>query len=263
MWHPRWLLAEWVTLRFEARTCRESTTICTVNTEDAQELLTRYRLTNSVQAIPVGVEVREFAAREQDPQTKIVAFVGNLYWGANIDAVKYLVREIAPSVAGAHAEVRFRMIGPVDATLSAKYSTTSVEFTGNVARVADALSDVAVGVVPVFSGTGMRLKLLELLSMGIPSVTTSLGAAGLPCVDGQHVLIADDPKSFVRAINALLSDAALRKTLSQEGPKLAKKYSWEGIEDKVRKLVRDTMRTTGDPSGAELEASRRGSSTSS
>lgn len=103
------------------------------------------------------------------------------------------------------------------------------------------MTDVAVGAVPVFSGTGMRLKLLEFLSMGIPTVTTSLGAAGLPCVDGKHALIADGTEPFTAAVNKLLSDPALRAKLSKNGPELARQYAWEGIETKVCELVSDTL----------------------
>jgi glycosyltransferase involved in cell wall biosynthesis len=241
MWHPRWALEEWETRRFEAKTCRAATAICTVNQQDGQELVRRYQLNNIVRSIPIGVEPREFAIREREPNSKIIGFVGNLLWGANVDAVNWLVQEIAPKVLAAHPQVRFRVVGPGSEALREKYSGPLVEFTGHVPSVRDAMADVAVGVVPIFSGTGMRLKLLELLCMGIPSVTTSLGAAGLPCVHGEHVMVADGAAAFAEAVNALLSNAALRAKLKQKGPELAKQYAWEGIEQKVRELVRETM----------------------
>ena len=241
MWHPRWALEEWVARRFEGSTCRAATTICTVNGEDAQDYVRRYRLRNIVRVIPVGVEVREFGIRDREPNTKIVGFVGRLWWDANADAMNWLMQHIAPKIRMAHPQARFRIVGPDGHGLREKYSGPSVEFTGYVPSVRDAMADVAVGVVPVFSGTGMRLKLLELLSMGIPSVTTSLGAAGLPCVDGEHVIVADGADAFAAAVNALLSDAPLRAKLSQKGAELAKRYAWEATEQKVRELVNETL----------------------
>ena len=55
MWHPQWALEEWVARRFEAKTCRAATAICTVNREDACEFVRRYHLTDLVLAIPLGV----------------------------------------------------------------------------------------------------------------------------------------------------------------------------------------------------------------
>lgn len=241
MWHPMWLIDEWVTRRYESRTCRAATAISTVSEEDARDLVRRYELKNIVRAIPIGVELPQFAQRVRDANTKVVCFVGNLEWGANVDALKWLLGEITPQVTAVHPRVRVRVIGPGESGLREKLSGSAVEFTGYVPNVREAMMDVAVGVVPVFSGTGMRLKLLEFLSMGIPTVTTSLGAAGLPCVDGQHVLIADGTESFAAAVNKLLSDPPLRANLSTNGPELARQYAWEGVEPKVCELVHDTL----------------------
>ena len=241
MWHPRWAIDEWVIRRYEGRICRAATAISTVNEEDAQDLLRRYQLKNIVRAIPIGVELQQFAPRENDAYTKVVCFMGNLDWGANVDALQWLVCEVAPQVMAVDPQARFRVIGPGGSALREKLSGPVVKFTGYVPSVREATADVAVGVVPVFSGTGMRLKLLEFLSMGIPTVTTSLGAAGLPCVHGKHVLIADGPESFAAAVNKLLSDPTLRAKLSKNGPELAREYPWDRIGTKVRELMSDTL----------------------
>jgi glycosyltransferase involved in cell wall biosynthesis len=206
-----------------------------------------------VQTIPVGVELKEFPRRQSEPNRKSVGFAGRLTWGANEDAVNWLAREIAPKVLQAHPDASFRVIGPGGEGLHEKYEGPRFQFTGYVASMGESLADLAVGVVPVLSGTGMRLKLLELLSVGVPTVTTSLGAAGLDCVHREHVLIADDTDSFAGAVSELLSDAALRERLSQKGSELAKQYSWDGIEEKVRELVKDTMLAAGKALPVQLE----------
>jgi glycosyltransferase involved in cell wall biosynthesis len=181
-----------------------------VNEENAKDFVRRYQLKNIVRAIPIGVELRQFAPRESDAYSKVVCFMGNLDWGANIDALNWLVSEVTARVMAVDPHARFRLIGPGGSVLREKLSGPVVEFTGYVPSVREATADVAVGVVPVFSGTGMRLKLLEFLSMDIPTVTTSLGAAGLPC-DGKHVLIADGTESFASAVNKLLSDPKIKQ----------------------------------------------------
>lgn len=257
LWHPRWALEEWIMRRFEAKTCRAATAICTVNGEDAEEFVRRYRLTNLVQCIPVGVDLAKFAPREQEPGGKVIGFVGNFNWGANVDGFHWLAREIAPRVLAVHPDARFRVIGPGSETLRKAVQEPQFQFTGYVADVRNKLADVVVGLVPVFSGTGMRLKLLELLSMGIPAVTTSLGAAGVRCVHGEHALVADDTAAFAGAVNALLSDSVLRQRLSKSGPELAKQYSWESIEETVRVLIRKTAATAGKSKPVKAKAANR------
>src|SRR5215469_13871405 len=67
MWHPRWMLEEWMVTRFEARTCRVATVVCTVNHEDASDLVRRYRLVKPPQIVPIGVDLSRFPKRERDP----------------------------------------------------------------------------------------------------------------------------------------------------------------------------------------------------
>jgi glycosyltransferase involved in cell wall biosynthesis len=241
MWHPWWALNEWVTRRFERRTCRAASAVCTVNEEDAAELTSRNGLTNIVRTIPIGVELSEFPARDADPNSKVVSFIGNLKWGANVDALRWLVQEIFPEVLTAHPDAELRIIGPGEEEVRKEFASDKVKFLGYVPSVRGAMADVAVGVVPVRSGTGMRLKLMELLSMGIPAVTTTLGAAGFQCTHGEQALIADDAGAFASAVNLLLSDAVLREKWSRNGPTVARQFSWDAIIERVQILANDTV----------------------
>jgi len=99
------------------------------------------------------------------------------------------------------------------------------------------------GVVPVFSGTGVRLKLLEMLSMGIPVVTTSLGALGTGCKHEEHVLIADDRDSFSTAVARLLEDSRLRKKLSRAGLELIQTHSWQSFYPEILDAIQEAAST--------------------
>jgi len=127
MWYPMWLIDEWITRRYESGTCRAATAISTVNEEDAQDLVRRYELKNIVRAIPIGVELPQFVQREGDVDTKVVCFVGNLEWGANIDALKWLLCEIIPQVMAVHPQARVRVIGPGGSDLRGKLSGPAVD----------------------------------------------------------------------------------------------------------------------------------------
>lgn len=235
--HPRWLLEEWIVRRFEGKSCHAADLVCTVNAEDARHLERLYDLTRTVHVIPIGVDLSVFPPRDRDPGGRVIAFFGNLAWAANRDAVVWFVREVLPAVRRAFPDARFRVIGPGDDELRAMTTDPHVDFFGRVSALAPALDDVAVGVVPVVSGTGVRFKLLELMSLGIPTVTTSLGKLGTRAVHGEHVLVADDPRQFAQAVITLLSDEALRRRLSTEGPAVARELSWDGISASIRRAV--------------------------
>jgi len=235
MSHPRWLLAEWIVRRFENRTCHAASMVCCVNQEDATELVARYKLPRTPEIIPIGVELKRFPHRTADPGGQVIGFFGNLTWGANCDAVIWFAQQVLPRVWKKHPDAVFHVIGPGSEQLPLPANEPRIVRIGPVPQpeIPEVMKDVAVGVVPVISGTGVRLKLLEMLSMGIPTVSTSLGCLGTNCEDGVHLLIADGPGSFAAAVSRLLSDARLREKLSRAGTEIAPTHAWESFYPRI------------------------------
>jgi rhamnosyltransferase len=82
-------------------------------------------------------------------------------------------------------------------------------------------------VAPIRAGSGTRLKILEAFAAGLPVASTALGAEGIDCRDGRHLLIADEPAAFARAVGRLLDDGALGARLAGEAVALAaERYDW-------------------------------------
>jgi glycosyltransferase involved in cell wall biosynthesis len=91
---------------------------------------------------------------------------------------------------------------------------------------------------PVFGGSGVRVKLLEGFRMGMPVVTTSDGAFGLPLTDGREALITSDPDGFAERVARLVCDGALRDRLRAEGyAYLAKHHSLAVAQDMMRRVL--------------------------
>jgi glycosyltransferase involved in cell wall biosynthesis len=93
-------------------------------------------------------------------------------------------------------------------------SDPSIRFTGWVEDVEPWFRRSRVMVVPLRSGSGMRVKILDAFARGLPVVTTSVGIEGIAAVDGQHALVADAPETFVAATVRILEDRALAERLS-------------------------------------------------
>ncbi len=99
--------------------------------------------------------------------------------------------------------------------------------TGSVADVRPWLAQATVVVVPLRSGGGTRLKILEALAMSRPVVSTTLGAEGLDLEAGREIQIADDPGVFARRVVELLADPAARQRLGTAGRRrVEQSYDW-------------------------------------
>jgi glycosyltransferase involved in cell wall biosynthesis len=118
-----------------------------------------------------------------------------------------------------------------------------VTMTGHVDDMAGELSRCDVAAVPIRFGSGTRVKILEAFAHRIPVVSTTLGAEGLEAVDGEHLLLADDPTSFARACERLLGDVVLRKRVAEAGADLwDRRYRAEVLRRRVIEVAERSLR---------------------
>jgi glycosyltransferase involved in cell wall biosynthesis len=102
--------------------------------------------------------------------------------------------------------------------------------------------------VPIRSGGGTRLKVLDGLASGRPIVSTAMGAEGIDVRDGEEALIADDPAAFAAAAVRVLGDPALAERLGAAGRRLAERdYDWRPIGARLADLFEALA--AGRPSG--------------
>ncbi|MCC0176632.1 glycosyltransferase [Waterburya agarophytonicola K14] len=162
---------------------------------------------------------------------KKILFMGTMSYFPNIDAVFYFVSEILPLVRQ-YSDSRFCIAGrePPEKILNLSQSDPSIEIIADPQDMSQVACQCQMTVVPLRAGSGTRIKILHSLAMGIPVVSTSLGAEGLDVVSGEHLLIGDRPQEFAQAILAIQANANLRTKLSTNGRKLVEtKYDWEHI----------------------------------
>ena len=112
-----------------------------------------------------------------------------------------------------------------------------VEVCGEVDEVDDYIRAAKVVVVPLRFGSGTRLKVIEAMASGIPVVSTRLGAEGVDCKDGEHVLLADTPEEFVGVFGRLFNNSDLYDSLASRASELVKqRYVWREIGERVVEL---------------------------
>jgi glycosyltransferase involved in cell wall biosynthesis len=95
-------------------------------------------------------------------------------------------------------------------------------------------------VVPILTGAGIRVKIVEAMANGRAIVSTSLGWEGLPDVrPGEHLLVADEPRQFAAEVVRLLRDQPLRVQLTARARELAvREYDWRALGDRQEALLR-------------------------
>jgi glycosyltransferase involved in cell wall biosynthesis len=105
------------------------------------------------------------------------------------------------------------------------------------------LAGAKVAVVPILSGSGTRLKIIEAWAAGTAVVSTSLGAEGLPARHGEEILLADDAKSFCAAISHLLESSAERSRIGFAGrQRYERELTWNSAWGRLDRELKETDR---------------------
>jgi glycosyltransferase involved in cell wall biosynthesis len=185
-------------------------------------LLEAAGLARDVVVVPIAVDTDELPVVPRSPQADHITHVGTMYWPPNIDGMLWFIREIYPVVRAQRPSVTFDLIGsrPPHELVALQHEVAGLNVTGYVADLQPYLEQCGVFIVPLRAGGGMRVKILEALSRGLPVVTTRLGCEGIGVRDGEHVLIADSPQAFAEAVLAVLGDPALASRLGASGRRL-------------------------------------------
>ena len=149
------------------------------------------------------------------PTGPVLILVGLLTYEPNRDAAAFFATQILPHVRRHRPEAQFHVVGRYDseADLDPWRGLPGVKVLGEVADVPTQLAAADIAVVPIRFGGGTRIKILEAFAHRLPVVSTTVGCEGLGVVDGEHLLVADDPVAFAAACVRLTEDAALRARL--------------------------------------------------
>jgi glycosyltransferase involved in cell wall biosynthesis len=158
-----------------------------------------------------------------------IVFSGNMEYHPNLTAVRYFRLDIWPRLRDRWPRLVWRLVGKnPNAVQRFTRGDPRIEIVGPVQDAVCELARSRVAVVPLLSGSGTRLKILEAWAAGVPVVSTTLGAEGLPVREGENVLVADGAESFAAAVTRLLTCTELRHKIGSAGRLLQEKeFTWE------------------------------------
>ena len=236
---------------YESRVCNKFDLVFTVSERDKEVLKNRLGVRSRVEVLPTGVDTEFFSPRRGSSviEDRLV-FLGSLDWLPNIDAIRWFLEDIYPALRETRASVSLDIVGrrPNEQLLRLADSDAKIRVLADVPDVRPSLEECSVFVVPLRIGGGTRIKIYEAMAMGLPVVSTSLGAQGLDVHPGENIEIADSVHSLVQGILQLLDDPAARSRMGAAARQhVVNRCSWDRVAQTLHDYCLDLVTDSTEP----------------
>jgi O-antigen biosynthesis protein len=172
-----------------------------------------------------------------------ILFIGGFSHPPNEHGITWFVEEIWSKIRESVNEVTLTIVGNAPpASIQAWDGTNGIRVTGYVPDTTPYLNEASISIAPLLYGGGMKGKVTEALSFGIPVVTTSIGAQGFGIESGKHAMIADEADQFADAVIELLQNRHKADLIGKQGQELvARICSPEVVEPLIESMIADQL----------------------
>jgi glycosyltransferase involved in cell wall biosynthesis len=203
---------------------------------ERQELLAVSPRGARIAVIENGVDVSSFDCHDEDRAVpaKRILFVGAMDYHPNVDAMMYFSKSVWPGLYQAFPDWRLTIVGshPVPA-VQALANEPGIEVTGTVADVRPYYREAFACIVPLRTGMGTRLKILEAMAAGVPVISTAIGAEGLAVEPGENILIADREQEWRSALTSLIAQPNRLRLVRAGRALVSSRYDWETLGEQA------------------------------
>jgi glycosyltransferase involved in cell wall biosynthesis len=217
--------------RYEVAACQRFDQVVWVTAEDYQAVTAVAGKTAipNTGVIPICGDPEATPALTRTTPARRVTFLGGLHYPPNAQGILWFAEQIFPLVLAQQPDAVLTVIGkqPPAGLTALGIPPANLEVTGYVADPLPYLAETGAFIVPLLAGGGMRVKIVEGWTWGLPIVSTTVGAEGIAVRSDENLLIADTPVDFAQATLRLLRDRAAADRLAQQGREwVLQHYNW-------------------------------------
>ena len=152
--------------------------------------------------LPLGIDIDDYPDDEEYMPSDVpeLFHVGSMNWRPNVEGIEFFLDEVWPLVLERFPGITFTIAGRCIPPAIAQRTDKNLIIAGEVPSANAFILSKDIMIVPILSGSGVRVKIIEGMALGKTIITTSLGAEGLAVENGKNILVADTPEEFVEAI---------------------------------------------------------------
>ncbi len=203
-------------------------------TERDEQMLKSFGCELPIHVCPAPYDETVLVPDKSKAEFPSLFFIGALDWMPNVEGLEWFLKNVWPIITAKFPNLCFYIAGR-NANKAKLTLSKNCIVVGEVDNAYNFMNSKGIMIVPLLSGSGIRVKIIEGMALGKTIVTTTLGAEGIPCKDGQNILIADTPEAFAEKIIKCLTDKISYLIIGDNALQFAKqRFSSQEI---VKKLI--------------------------
>jgi glycosyltransferase involved in cell wall biosynthesis len=222
--------------RFELKNMHGFNAILPITERDA-DFYRKNNYKGKIKTVSAGVDLELYRYKKQATEKIDLFFLGSLEWIPNIQGVEWYLENIWPVLRKNNPELTLHIAGKNMSEEMKKRAVDGVVFHGTIPDARLFMNQHTVMIVPLLSGGGMRLKIVEAMALGKCIISTSIGAEGIEAKNNSEILIADTPAEFITVTEALIKRTISTDMIGDNARIVAQeKYSWEKLVGEIEKF---------------------------
>lgn len=157
--------------------------------------------------------------------SKIIGYIGSLDWKPNQEGIQWFINKVWTAVHKEHPDHRMVIAGRnAPDWLIKKFNKPGIEYLGEIDNAEAFMNNSYTLIIPLLSGSGIRVRAIQAMSMGIPVVTTAKGIEGINASHGKELLIASTAGEYIQQLSGIIMDEKLYNSISGNARAFIKKY---------------------------------------
>lgn len=195
-----------------------------------------------IRPIPGGVDLNHLTGNLPLSANLKMGFLGSLEWLPNEQGLMWFLDQVWPKLRQQFPGMELHVAGKNPPSRLSHLNAPGMTFHGMVPDAGEFLRSCHFFIVPLLSGGGMRIKVLEAMAAGCCVVSTTIGAEGIEAAAGKHCLIADSPEQWVSAMEGVIGKTGLSLGIARSGQELARaRYGMEAVGEEFVKFYREVL----------------------
>ncbi len=219
---------------FEISTLNKCDGVACISRKDAHYLLEK-KCMASIAEIGFGIDLESYRLCKSNFNTAGFFHIGSMNWIPNLEGIRWLLKEVWQHQELKETNRNLFLAGRHMPEELSKANIPGLQVLGEVESATEFISKHDIMLVPLFSGSGIRVKIIESMAMGKVVISTAIGAEGIQYADGENMLIANTASAFIQKINFCLNNPEICAKIAGNGRKYIER------EHDIRKLTKKLL----------------------